>query len=102
MKSLLVAAFTICTCAFAYAQQIEPQKEVLPSQNSVDTTLSPIPEPLFVLSEGGIKKELSTDELGNFNITESASVEMLLDSEDVNEYGENGRNGVMIITVVEN
>ena len=102
MKSLLVTAFTICTCAFAYAQQTEPQKEVLPIQNTEDTTLSPIPEPLFILSDGGIKKELSTDELGKLNITQIASVELVLDSESLKEYGEKGRNGVMIISLVEN
>lgn len=101
MKSLLVAAFTICTCAFAYAQQIEPQKEALPVQNTENTTLSPIPEPLFLLSEGGIKKELSTDELGKLNITQIASVEFVMDSESLKEYGEKGRNGVMIISLVE-
>jgi hypothetical protein len=102
MKTLLVAAFTICTCAFAYAQQVEPQAEVQSLQNTVDTTVSPIPEPLFILSEGGIKKELSTDDLGKLNITQIASVEMVLDSESLKEYGDKGRNGVMIISLVEN
>ncbi len=101
MKSLLVVAFTICTCAFAYGQQTGPQSEASPIQNTVDTTLSPIPEPLFLLSEGGIKKELSTDELGKLTITQIASVELVLDSESLKEYGEKGRNGVMIISLVE-
>jgi len=101
MKSLLVAAFTICACAYGYAQQVEPQNEVISTQNTEDTTASPVPEPLFILSEGGIKKELSTDELGKLNITQIASVELVFDSESLKEYGDKGRNGVMIISLVD-
>jgi len=101
MKSLLVVAFIVCTSAVAFAQQTDLQNEPFPIQNTVDTTVSPIPEPLFLLSEGGIKKELSTDELGKLTITQIASVELILDSESLKEYGEKGRNGVMIISLVE-
>jgi hypothetical protein len=101
MKSLLVVAFIGCTCAFAYGQQPETQKEAQPSQNTEEIASTPIPEPLFVISRGGIKKEISTDEMGKLSITQIASVELLLDSDSVKEYGEKGKNGVMIICLKE-
>lgn len=98
MKCLLVAAFTVCTCAFAYGQQAEISKESLPDQTYEVTPPSSIPpEPLYVLSEGGIKREASKEDLEKLNITQIESVEMLLDNELLEEYGEKGRNGVMII-----
>lgn len=99
MKCLLVAAFTICTCALAYGQQTEISKESPPLQNTEESIPAPIPEPLFVISAGGIKKEISTDEMGklNINITQIESVELVLDEESLKEYGERGKNGVMII-----
>lgn len=100
MKYLLVAAFTVCTCALAYAQENEsearshsnPQTEVIPPE---------IPEPLFLISEGGITKEASKEELEKLTITQIASVEMLLDIESIQEYGEKAKNGVMIICLKE-
>lgn len=101
MKSLIVAAFTICSCALAYGQQTENQKETPPIQNTEEIAPSPIPEPLFVIAQGGIKKEISTDDMGKLNITQIESVELLLDEESLKEYGEKGKNGVMIIWLVE-
>ena len=64
MKSLLVAAFTICSCVFGYAQQAESSKEPRPIQTSGEVTPpSVIPEPLFVISVGGIEKEISKEDL---------------------------------------
>jgi hypothetical protein len=102
MKSLLVAAFTICSCVFVYAQQAESSKETRPIQPSKEVT-SPfvIPEPLFVISVGGIEKEISSEELEKLNITQVASVEMLVDNELLKPYGEKGKNGVMIISLRE-
>ena len=101
MKSLIVAAFTICTCALAYGQQTETQKEPPSLQNTEEISLPPIPEPLFVIAQGGIKKEISTDEMGKLSITQIESVELLLDKESLEEYGEKGKNGVMIIWLLE-
>lgn len=99
MKSLLIAAFTVCTCVFAHAQQTEPQQEVSAAPSTEQISPPDIPEPLFVLSEGGIEREISKDELGKLNITEIASVEILLDSDSLREYGEKGIHGVMIISL---
>jgi hypothetical protein len=100
MKSLLAAAFIGCTCVFAHAQQTEPQKDVPPASPTTEQVTPPdIPEPLFVISEGGIEREISKDELGKLNISQIASVEMLLDNDSTKEYGEKGVNGVMIISL---
>ena len=102
MKSLLVAAFTICSCVFVYAQQAESSRETRPIQISKEVTSSAdIPEPLFVISVGGIEKEISSEELEKLNITQVASVEMLVDYELLKPYGEKGKNGVMIIILRE-
>ena len=102
MKSLLVAAFTICSCVFVYAQQAESSRETHPMQNPKEVTPSTdIPEPLFVISVGGIEKEISKEELEKLNITQVASVEMIVDYELLKQYGEKGRNGVMIINLRE-
>jgi hypothetical protein len=102
MKSLLVAAFTICSCVLVYAQQAESSKETRPIQTSQEVTTPPvIPEPLFVISVGGIEKEISKEELEKITINQIASVEMLVDNELLKEYGEKGKNGVMIINLRE-
>ena len=102
MKSLLVAAFTICSCVLVYAQQVESSRETRPIQNSKEVTPSAaFPEPLFVISVGGIEKEISSEELEKLNITQVASVEMLVDYELLKPYGEKGKNGVMIIILRE-
>ena len=102
MKSLLVAAFTFCSCMFVYAQQAESSKETRPIQTSTEVTSSTaIPEPLFVLSVGGIEKEISKEELEKLNITQVASVEMLVDYELLKPYGEKAKNGVVIINLRE-
>ena len=102
MKSLLVAAFTICSCVFVYAQQAESSKEPRPVQTSGEIApSSAIPEPLFVISVGGIEKEITKEELEKLNITQVASVEMLVDYELLKQYGEKGKNGVMIINLRE-
>ena len=101
MKCLLVAAFTICTCALAYAQENESPKAHTHSVPQTEVTPPEIPEPLFLISEGGITKEASKEELENLKITQIASVEMLLDAESVLEYGEKAKNGVMIISLKE-
>jgi hypothetical protein len=98
MKRLLVAAFTVFICTIANGQQAEISKESLPDQTYEVTSSSSIPpEPLYVISEGGIKREASKEDLEKLNITQIESVEMLLDNELLEEYGEKGRNGVMII-----
>lgn len=99
MKWLIVVAFAICSCAAAHAQQTEPSKEIPPAQTS-EISLPP-PEPLFVISSGGIKKEASKEELEKLNITQIASVEVLIDSDSLREYGEKGKYGVMIICLKE-
>ena len=109
MKCLIVVAFTICSCAVAYAQQTNSQKDTPPVQGSVAKQIEvrafdsggPPPEPLFVISEGGIKKEASKEDLEKISITQVASVELLVDSESLEEYGEKGKNGVMIICLKE-
>ena len=103
MKSLLVAAFTICSCVFVYAQQAESSKETRPIQPSEQVTPpAAIPEPLFVISVGGIEKEITKEELEKLTITQIASVEMLVDNELLKEYGEKGKNGVIVINLREN
>jgi len=100
MKSLLVAAFTICSCVFVYAQQAESSKETRPIQTPKEVASpSVIPEPLFVISVGGLEREISSEELEKLNITQVASVEMLVDNELLKPYGEKGKNGVMIISL---
>lgn len=102
MKCLIVAAFAICTCAFAYGQQTETSTESLPVQNTLEEPASsPIPEPLYVISEGGIKKEASKEDLEKLNITQIESVEVLIDNESLQAYGDKGKNGVMIICLRE-
>jgi hypothetical protein len=101
MKSLLVAAFTLCSCAMAYAQQAETQDESRPVQIQNTEVSSPPPEPMYVIAKGGIKRELSTDEMGTLNILQIESVEMIFDSESLKEYGEKGKNGVMVIWLKE-
>jgi len=100
MKCLLVAAFTFCTFVVAYGQQTEPQK-AQPAQKTEEITPFTIPEPLYVLSEGGIKKELSKDDLEKLVITQIASIEVITDDESIREYGEKGKNGVLIISLKE-
>jgi hypothetical protein len=102
MKSLLVAAFTICSCVFVHAQQAEFSKETRPVQNSEQVTPPPpMPDPLFVISVGGIEKEITKEDLEKLNITQVASVEMLVDNELIKQYGDKGKNGVMIINLRE-
>jgi|SRR5688572_7732324 hypothetical protein len=102
MKSLLVAAFTICSFIVVYGQQAESSKETRPVQNTEEVASAPsIPEPLFVISVGGIEKEISKEELEKLTITQIASVEMLVDNELLKEYGDKGKNGVMIINLRE-
>jgi hypothetical protein len=111
MKCLIVVAFTVCSCAVAYAQQTNSQKDTPPVQRSLAkqiqvtpfaSEVGPPPEPLFVISEGGIKKEASKEDLEKISITQVASVELLVDRESLEEYGEKGKNGVMIICLKEN
>lgn len=103
MKSLLVVAFTIFSCVVVYAQQAESSKETRPVQNTdhAVSSIEEIPEPLFVISIGGIEKEISKEELQKITVTQIASVEMLIDNELLKEYGEKGKNGVMIINLRE-
>jgi hypothetical protein len=101
MKSLIVAAFTICTCVVAHAQQTELPNESRPAQTQNTELSSPPPEPMYVIAEGGIKREVSTDEMSKLNIFQIESVEMVFDSESLKEYGEKGKNGVMIIWLKE-
>ena len=54
-----------------------------------------------MISVGGIEKEISREELEKLNITQVASVEMLVDNELLKQYGEKGKNGVMIISLRE-
>ena len=100
MKYLFVAAFMICACAFAYSQNTETQ-EVQTAQKSEETTPFSIPEPLYVLSEGGMTRELSIEDLQKLNITQIASIEVITDDESIREYGEKGKNGVLIISLKE-
>ncbi len=109
MKCLIVVAFTVCSCAVAYAQQTNSQKDTPPVKNSLAkqlqvsslTPLGPPPEPLFVISEGGINKEATKEDLERISITQVESVEVLIDRESLAEYGEKGKNGVMIISLKE-
>ena len=55
-----------------------------------------------MISVGGIEKEITKEELEKLTITQIASVEMLVDNELLKEYGEKGKNGVMIINLREN
>jgi hypothetical protein len=107
MKSLLVAAFVIGACAMAQGQQIEAEK-AQPAQKTEEKapfvtsgTSIPIPEPLYVLSEGGMTRELSVADLEKLNITQIASIEVITDEESTREYGEKGKNGVLIISLKE-
>jgi hypothetical protein len=101
MKSLIVAAFTICTCVVAHAQQTELPNESRPAHIQNTELSSPPPEPLYVIAEDGIKREVSTDEMSKLNIFQIESVEMVFDAESLKEYGEKGKNGVMIIWLKE-
>jgi hypothetical protein len=102
MKSLLVAAFTLCSCVLVYAQQTAANSaETHPIQTTKEVAPPELPEPLFVLSVGGIEKEISKDELEKLTITQIASVEMVVDNDLLKEYGEKGKNGVMIINLRE-
>ena len=99
MKSLIVAAFLLCSCAVAYSQQTNSQVEPpLVETTQVDLSQPP-PDPLFVISDGGIEKEASKEDLEKLSITQIASVEVLIDSESLLAYGEKGKNGVMIISL---
>ena len=101
MKSLIVAAFLLGSCAFAYGQQTNSQVEVPPIETTTVDPSQPPPEPLYVISEGGIFKEASKEDLEKINITQIASVEVLIDAELLLAYGDKGKNGVMIISLKE-
>ena len=102
MKSLLVAAFTLCSCVFVYAQQnAESSAEPRPIPSTKEVAPPDFHEPLFVLSVGGIEKEISKEELEKLTITQIASVEMVVDNNLLKEYGDKGKNGVMIINLRE-
>jgi hypothetical protein len=101
MKSLIVAAFLLGSCAFAFGQETNSQVDVTPVQTSVADHSQPPPEPLYVISEGGISREASQEDLEKLNITQIASVEFLIDAELLLAYGDKGKNGVMIISLKE-
>ena len=100
MKSLIVAAFLLGSCAFAYSQETNSQVNV-PLVETVVVNSEPPPEPLYVIAEDGIFKEASKEDLEKLNITQIASVEVLIDTELLLAYGEKGKNGVMIISLKE-
>ena len=99
MKSLLVAAFMICSSAWVHAQQVEPQNEANPVPSSDEFALPEIPDPLFLVSENGIQKEISKEDVQKLSVSQIESVEVLMDNESIKEYGDKGRNGVMIISL---
>lgn len=109
MKFLLVAAFMIGACVVAHGQQNEPKnaQSAQKTEKSTPVTITgtsdpnPIPEPLYVLSEGGLMRELSIADLEKLNITQIASIEVITDEESIREYGEKGKNGVLIISLKE-
>lgn len=98
MKSLLVAAFTFGICAYAHAQQSEPQAEANLVSSATQVVIPPEPpDPLYIISENGVTKEITKEDLGKLTITEIESLEIVMDEESLKEYGEKGKNGVMII-----
>lgn len=99
MKSLLVAAFMICSCAWGHAQQVESRNEANPTPSSDEFVVPEIPDPLFLISENGIQKEITKEDVAKLSITQIESVEVLMDNESIKEYGDKGRNGVMIISL---
>jgi hypothetical protein len=101
MKSLIVAAFFVCSCAVVFAQETNSKVETVPVDNTIVDPSLPPPEPLYVISEGGIQKEATKEDLEKLNIMQIASVEVLLDAESLLAYGERGKNGVMIISLKE-
>ena len=108
MKYLLVAAFACFACVVAYGQQKESGKTETVQKIDENAPLTvanqamPIPEPLYVLSEGGMTRELSIADIEKLNITQIASIEVITDEELIREYGEKGKNGVLIISLKEN
>jgi hypothetical protein len=107
MKYLLVAAFALCACLVANGQQRDSERTLSAEKIdektpvTVSTPANPIPEPLYVLSEGGMTRELSIADLEKLNITQIASIEVITDEESIREYGEKGKNGVLIISLKE-
>jgi hypothetical protein len=99
MKSLLVAAFTICVCAFAHAQQSQPQEEASLVQTAQEVLPPEPPDPLYLLSDGEVNMEITKEDLAKLNITEIESLEIVMDEASLKEYGEKGKNGVMIISL---
>ncbi|WP_276372773.1 hypothetical protein [Chryseolinea sp. H1M3-3] len=99
MKSLLVAAFTICVCAFAHAQQSQPQEEASLVQTAQEVLPPEPPDPLYLLSDGEVNLEITKEDLAKLNITEIESLEIVMDEASLKEYGEKGKNGVMIISL---
>jgi hypothetical protein len=100
MKSLLVAAFTIGMCCYAYAQQPEPQAEASLVPTTTQEAIPPEPpDPLYLISEDGVTKEITKEDLGKLTITDIESLEIVMDEESLREYGEKGKNGVMIISL---
>lgn len=96
MKCLLIAAFTFCVFSLTYGQDVVSSTD--PSVKKL-TSSEPPPEPLYVISEGGIRKEATEEDLGKIKLTDIESVEMLIDAAALYEYGEKGKHGVMIICV---
>lgn len=96
MKCLLIAAFTFCAFSLTYGQDVVSSTD--PSVKKL-TSSEPPPEPLYVISEDGIRKEATEEELGKIKLTDIESVEMLIDAASLYEYGEKGKNGVMIICI---
>jgi hypothetical protein len=82
-----------------HAQQVEPQNEVNSVPSSDEFTLPEIPDPLFLVSENGIKKEISKEDVQKLQASQIESVEILMDNESIKEFGDKGRNGVMIISL---
>lgn len=99
MKSLLVAAFMICSCVSVHAQQVESRNEATPVPSSDEFVVPEIPDPLFLVSQNGIQKEITKEDVQKLSITQIESVEVLMDNESIKEYGDKGRNGVMIISL---
>ena len=107
MRFLLTTVFVIVVCVFAHGQQIEPQnaqsaqntEKNTPSAISPTVDATAIPEPLYVLLEGGLTRELSIADIEKLNITQIASIEVITDEESIRAYGEKGKNGVLIISL---
>lgn len=99
MKTLLIV-FLVATCIAGQAQE----KEIKSAEEQVEKSKE-LPQPLFVID--GVKKVISQepgekkqdlDAALNISPSDIESISVLKGQDAIDKYGEEGKNGVILIT----